>query len=344
LGEKLDENRGFWGDVANAAENALNPLQQAAQLVNTAKDALDGNSDAADENADATDSMAQSLVQASIDSALLDQKTANLSQAQEDNAATVKELTAAYDKQIQALRDKIQAQEDAIAATMSAIDSDLGYRNQVADTMAKVAESTLIQLDAKRTTEEHAQAARDAEGAIIAQADAAVQLAEDQATANGQTLSAEEKTRLYRDQLTFMSANLTGPTKAAIDGHIAALNLIPLDVSTRVTTKYGSTGSADYTQPGFGTRTNGGADGNPATRIHTGGVAGGEMFASNEVPAILEKGEVVLNKGQQSSVAAAMSGGGGNTINVYTNADPQAVVDALRRFVKRNGPIQGLSY
>jgi len=198
--------------------------------------------------------------------------------------------------------------------------------------MAKVAESTLIQLDAKRTTEEHAQAARDAEGAIIAQADAAVQLAEDQAKANGQTLSAEEKTRIYRDQLAFMSSDLTGPTKAAIDGHIAALGRIPAGISTQVTTRFGSLGSADYTQPGFGSIGRR-ASGGPVS-------AGGAYLVGEQGPELLQMGSSGGNVVPNNAL------GGGNTINVAINVnggDPQQVVNALRQFVRRNGPIQGLT-
>ena len=74
-------------------------------------------------------------------------------------------------------------------ATIEAGNSDLAYRNQVASTSQTIAESNLIQMDAKRTTEEHAQAARDAEGAVYDQAAAAVRLAEDQAALDPKVLA-----------------------------------------------------------------------------------------------------------------------------------------------------------
>lgn len=65
-----------------------------------------------------------------------------------------------------------------------------------------------------------------------------------------------------------------------------------------------------------------------APRYHIGGVAG---KAPGEVPAILQKGEAVLTKNQQSLVAAAMdsgSGGGTNIRNVLV-MDPNLIPDAL---------------
>jgi hypothetical protein len=57
-------------------------------------------------------------------------------------------------------------------------------------------------------------------------------------------------------------------------------------------------------------------------RLHSGGVAGGMSFAglrNNEVAAILERGEVVLNQGQLGAVA---SGGGTTVVNVTVMATP----------------------
>jgi hypothetical protein len=78
-------------------------------------------------------------------------------------------------------------------------------------------------------------------------------------------------------------------------------------------------------------------------KIHSGGVVGVGNFASNEVPAVLEKGEMVLTEGQQRAVSAAMSGGTAgstiyNSITINTGADPEAVVNAIKKYARRNGP------
>jgi hypothetical protein len=130
----------------------------------------------------------------------------------------------------------------------------------------------------------------------MAQAAAAVTLAEDMLAATGVTMSAEEKTRVYKAELERLAGYMTGPALEAINAHIAALNLIPRSIYTvlTVSTKPGREG--DYSLPSL-----------PGQRIHDGGIAGGMSFKGlqpNEVPAILEKGEAVLTKEQQSAIGS----------------------------------------
>jgi hypothetical protein len=256
----------------------------------------------------------------------------------------VEELTAAYDEQVEALRDQIDAIEDAATATMEARDSSLNYRNQVADTTAAIAEATLVQLDSKRSDQEKAQAARDAEAAVYAQADAAVQLAIDLAATTGKTLSATDQDRIYRQELDRLSANLTGPTRTAIDQHTAALDRIPRSILTQITTKYGSLGRSDYTQPGFGSAPRpGGWDGNPATPWPM--AAGGIVKA--------RPGGILANIGEAGHDEAVIplsgpnaKGIGGQTINLTVNAGFGAngkdigrmIVEELQKYQRRNGP------
>lgn len=65
-----------------------------------------------------------------------------------------------------------------------------------------------------------------------------------------------------------------------------------------------------------------------APRYHGGGIAG---KAPGEVPAILQKGEAVLTKNQQSLVAAAMDTGSGGATNIRNVLvmDPNLIPDAL---------------
>jgi hypothetical protein len=75
------------------------------------------------------------------------------------------------------------------------------------------------------------------------------------------------------------------------------------------------------------------------TKYHQGGVVAGPL--GSEQPAILQAGETVLTRQQ----AASMGTGGGSTFNVTINADPNpdVTVRKLREWVRRNGPIQGLT-
>lgn len=65
-----------------------------------------------------------------------------------------------------------------------------------------------------------------------------------------------------------------------------------------------------------------------APRYHVGGIAG---KAPGEVPAILQKGEAVLTKNQQSLVAAAMDSGSGGATNIRNVLvmDPNLIPDSL---------------
>jgi hypothetical protein len=267
-----------------------------------------------------------------------------LSAAGVDATSTEEDLTEAYDDQIRSLREKIAAEEAARTAVMEGRDSSLAYRNQVADTTAAIAAGTLIQLDSKRTDEEKAQASRDVEAAVYAQADAAVALAEDMAAAAGQTLSNEERTKIYQGELDRLSANLTGPTKVAIDEHSRALNSIPKSITTTVTTKYGSLGSSDYTQPGFGTAPRpGGWDGDVRTPYPA---AAGAIVRATPGGSILRVGEAGHDEAIVPLTGPNAPGGmGGNTYNITINdaTDPDRVVQAIRQFVRRNGPVQGIT-
>ena len=77
-------------------------------------------------------------------------------------------------------------------------------------------------------------------------------------------------------------------------------------------------------------------------RFHSGGIVGSGNFANDEVPAVLQKGEMVLTEGQQEAVSNAIGrGGGGNTTNVYMTinaSDPNAVIAAIRKWERTNGP------
>jgi hypothetical protein len=143
-------------------------------------------------------------------------------------------MSAAAKRGTEQIQDAIAAYQDAEEAQRGMQSASLNYRQQVADTAAAVAESTLIQLDAKRTDEEREQAARDAEAAVLAQADAALKLAEDQAAANGETLSADEKTRAYVEELYTLTAALSGPVRAELEAHIQRLLRVPKSIGTNV--------------------------------------------------------------------------------------------------------------
>ena len=148
-------------DVIGTSWKYLNPVGQAITL---GKELAGTNEDVADTTDETTDAL-------------------------EDNTVEVEGNTQALQQRVAALEKSEEAERGAQSASLS-------YRQQVADTTAAVQEATLKQLDATLTDEQRAQAARDAEAAVLAQADAAVKYAEEQAAANGETFSAKVKTQI----------------------------------------------------------------------------------------------------------------------------------------------------
>jgi hypothetical protein len=208
----------FWGGIYNAARNAIDPIHAAT-------DALDHLSSETD---DATEA-----VKGHVEAALgATDATEDGTAATEESTAATQEATRAVDDQVAALEAARRAQEAKNQAVLESLNSDLAYRNQVAETTATLNEYQLVEDDASTAIDEHAQAARDAEAAVMAQAAAAVKLAEDQALANGVTLTAEEKARIYKDELGRLAGFMSGPALDAINGHINALSRIPKSIYT----------------------------------------------------------------------------------------------------------------
>jgi hypothetical protein len=245
--------------------------------------------------------------------------TEDLTGSTEDAAKAAEEAAEAYDRQRESIEASTQAQ-------LAAIDSSLGYRNQQAQTAETIRAAALVTDDLSTSTDEAAQAARDAEGAVLNQAAAAVALAEDQAAANGETLSAEEKARVYKEELVKLAGFLTGPAREAIEGHIASLLRIPQRVDTTVainTLRRGPSGGG--------------------TNVY--GATGG-IVTRPTVALIGEAGpEAVVPLNRTPGSSPLPGGGGGNTVvNVTVNgADPNMVVAAIRKYVRANGPLTGLT-
>ena len=138
------------------------------------------------------------------------------------------------------LTEKLKAQKEAIEgvidATLAQFDSNLGYRKSIDETEGSLAGLLETQKEHGTNSEEYRDALMDAEGALLSQAGAAVKLAEDQARANGETLDAQAKARVYRAELANLAASLApgSPLRTQIEGYIADLDSIPAEVSTRL--------------------------------------------------------------------------------------------------------------
>ena len=268
------------GIVGDAAKMAINPVgEYAGMLRDTARDAFSASgetqtlSDKLKENTsntyDATNAYSE------VTDALRETTDAT------DDASDATERTADVTRNAaRAARDRRQAEEDLRDAVLESLNSDLAYRNSVADTAETVETMTGKLGDSSVAAGEQEQAVRDAESAILDQAAAAVVLAEDQAAANGETLDAKQKADIYKQELQRLAAQF--PLMAPqIDGYIAKLNAIPRNVTTTVTTVFSG-----------GTTNVPGANGYRA--------AGGPVLPGNSY-IVGENGPEVLQMGQGSS-------------------------------------------
>lgn len=114
-----------------------------------------------------------------------------------DAATAQDDLGDATDDTTLSLQDQLKAIEELWDATRSSIDSDYAYRDAKRDTASAIIEYTSAVDKGKSSTEELTVLQEKAEKAALNQADAAVRLAEDQAKANGSTLDAEDKNRVF---------------------------------------------------------------------------------------------------------------------------------------------------
>lgn len=138
--------------------------------------------------------------------------------------------------QTKGLTDNLEAQAKALDkvtnATLSTISSQLGYEasvNTLKDNINDLDDKTQAYSDAvaknganSKEAEAANRALRDAhlgiEQSAVAAANAAVKLADDQATAAGQSLNAQQKADIFRGALVELASQATGDTRDALLG------------------------------------------------------------------------------------------------------------------------------
>lgn len=160
--------------------------------------------------------------------------------AQEDTGDATSDTTAEIQKQEDALWDLIDA-------TLAQFNSEIQLEQSKRKTSDAIAEYNQLIHELETGTYQGSDAFRDiAESseevylASIRQAEAAVQVAKDTATAAGATLSAEDANRILRDELLKVVATLDpkNPLRAQLMQYIRELGQIPKNVSTNITTTY----------------------------------------------------------------------------------------------------------
>lgn len=273
------------------------------------------------------------------------------------------------------LKEQTELLEGLFDATLSQLDADLGYQksqNDVEDAIKGVNDALKTN---GRDSEEYQRAILDATGALDDQAEAAVKLYEDTVKASGGTLDATQRQAIFKAELERLRDTLApnSPLRQNIQGQIDALNAIPAKKATIISadtddatrrallfrqlidtipkTVTVTLNGVTSTRPNVDYRSGYRAKGGPIGYLAGGGFPGGPM-GTDTVPAWLTPGEYVINAKSASMIGRGAldalnagrvpTGGGGgvtNVINITTGADPQAVVEAIKRYTRNNGPL-----
>jgi hypothetical protein len=242
---------------------------------------------------------------------LLDVEAINKKFAEQTEVATeaqkeAEEASDAYHDSLQAQRD---ATNDLVAAKTALVGGDIAVRDAQRQAAEAVAALNVLTDEGKVGTEEYGIAQDDAAGAMIAAADAAAQLAIDQAEANGAVVSAKDANQILKEKLEELASTLDpgSPLLLQIQGYIDALNNIPRDVDTRIRATGG--GATVGLLPTIGgARQHGGPVG--AGEIHPVTEAGSELLHEGGKTYLLSgaNGRVQPLNGVNGSAAAGGSG------------------------------------
>lgn len=221
--------------------------------------------------------------------------TQNQGTANRQTTQTVEELAEQMSGLTSRIEESRQAQLDLLDAQTGAMFGALDYADQQASTAEAVAALAEVERSGTATTDEKAQAHRDAERAVLDESVAAVELAQSMAVANGQSLTAAQRADVQRQALENLK-NKFPELNSQIEGYIQALGRIPLSIQTDVRT-------SGVVAGGQGGQVIRGAVG-----IRIPGARG------QEFPLIAHGGEQVLNPDDADKWRRGQGSGGGSTV------------------------------
>jgi hypothetical protein len=270
------------------------------------------------------------------------------SRAMADSMASAEAAMARYEDATRAANDALQKMMDT---TLAMFNADLNLEAQIARTEQAVFDyaDALAQGTLKGRDLEKAQ--RDVRTEALRQAEAAVKAAEAQAELAGETLNASERQRIMVESLAAVAEALdpADPLRRQLVGYIEQLGLIPSVVETVIITRRQEIFEASRIEAQqFSPAAIAAAGALPRVSRNIGGPVPGILNTST--PIMAHGGEYVLSADVVDAIkrgapsrglgrGGAAGGGGGNVINVtVTSADPQAVVEAIRRYNRFNGP------
>lgn len=229
----------------------------------------------------------------------------------------------------EATKEQVDALNDLLEATLAQFDANLGYRRAVDNTQEAEEELASLRRHGKVDTEEYRDALLEAEGALLAQADAAVKLYEDTAAANGQTLDGKQKTEIYKNELIKLAETLApgSQLRKQLEAYIFTLGAIPGEIHTSITLDI-PTRNPDARRGVYG------FDPTPATGFAAGGDVMDGLFRVHD-------GEVLSKQGSSVSVISgaptALSGATYYTTIAVYGTTGESPAEALTRSARRIG-------
>lgn len=163
-------------------------------------------------------------------------KVADQAEVERELGIETDKTTSKIEAQTDATEDATAAMQEQLDAALSLIDSQFRLADAQDDLTEAVDEYNSMTDDATTKVDEKAQAERDASRAALELAAAASKQAEDQAKANGQTLTANQIAQIQIDKLAEVANSLdpASPLRKNLIGYIDSLKSVPSTVSTEL--------------------------------------------------------------------------------------------------------------
>jgi len=271
------------------------------------------------------------------------------SRAMASSMAAAESAMASYEDQTRLANDALQQMMDT---TLAMFNADLNLEAQIARTEQAVFDYAMALAEGTLQGRELEKAQRDVKTEALRQAEAAVQAAQAQAELAGKTLNASDRQKIMVESLAAVADALdpADPLRRQLVEYIQQLGLIPSVKETVIRTIRQEIIQQSIVEAQQFSPAAISAASRPAPRQSRN--IGGPVFGlmNTSTPIMAHGGEYVLSADVVSAIkrgapsrglgrGGAVGGGGGNVINVtVTSADPQAVVEAIRRYNRTNGP------
>lgn len=260
----------------------------------------------------------------------------------------ITEVTEGLQAQTEATKEAEDALTDLLNQTLSMFNADLAYEEQLIKTEEAIRDYALGMAEGSLTGRDLEESMRDVRSEALQQAEAALKAAEAQAELDGKTLSAAEQQGILMAELQKVADALdpASPLRSELMAYIFELGSIPASKETVITTRRQeiiaqSIIEATQFSPGAIA-----AASRPRQSRNVGGPVpgidgmstpimahGGEFVLSADVVDAIKRGASTRGLGRGGTGAV------GNVINItVTSADPQAVVDAIRKYNRNSGP------